>query len=201
MVRAERAAERERIRAERDAERRRLEWERTNAVRTKQAEKQAAKEAQLRAWKLEFEAHQERETDIDRIGNDAPEVEDRDQMYAVLGVRRAFEPEAFAPPLPHRSDAEAHAIHAEAAACLHATMTAFHPDVRKIRLVQAVGGAVAALGLLLMLVSGAVGLLAMVGGVGGASQAITARSFAMPGGLLGNVAGRSRAVVALGLIL
>ena len=64
-------------------ERRRIAQEREQASR----QKQEAKEAQLRSWQLEFEEHQEREQNIDRIANDAPEVEDRDRLYAEIAER------------------------------------------------------------------------------------------------------------------
>ena len=170
MVREERASERERIRSEREAERRRLEIQKENATYTKQAEKQAAKAAQLRAWTLEYEACQEREVDIDRIGNDAPEVEDRDQMYAELAARRVFVPDEFKPPAPHRSYDEANAIKVHAASEFEAAMAAFRPDVlalRKAQLGAAVLG-VTGMGLLISPFAGAgvagmiVGLVAVV---------------------------------------
>ena len=159
-VREERAADRERIRLERDAERRKLEIEKERSAHTKQAEKQAAKQAQLRAWTLEYEACQERETDIDRIGNDAPEVEDRDEMYAALAVRRVFVPDAFVPPPPHRSYDEANAIQSHSASGLEATMAAFRPDLLTLRRVQ--------LGAAILGVSGIVLIACSVAGIGAA---------------------------------
>jgi hypothetical protein len=77
MARHEREQERARIRAERDPERR---------------QKEESKEAQLRAWRSEYEEHQEREQDIDRIANDSPEVEDRDRLYVELASGASSKP-------------------------------------------------------------------------------------------------------------
>lgn len=132
MVRFEREQERSRIRVEREAERRRIEQEREHASR----QKQEAKEAQLRAWRLEYEEHQERDLSIDRIANDAPEVEDRDRLYAEVAERRTFEPDPFVPPPPLNREPEARKLRQQAALEVKAVMDSFRPATRTTRRVQ-----------------------------------------------------------------
>ncbi|MCC7537535.1 MAG: hypothetical protein IT379_15025 [Deltaproteobacteria bacterium] len=147
MARTDRAQERGRARAEREAERQRLQGARVTKTGTKQAEKRAAKEAQLREWALELEAHQDRETAIERIANDGPEVEGRDEMFAALREPRVFEPEPFVAPSPVRSVAEARAVEAQADAELQAAVAGFRPRLTAYRATQIGGLALGAVGL------------------------------------------------------
>jgi hypothetical protein len=138
MVRFEREQERARVRAEREAERRRIEAERQQALQSKQD----AKDAQLRAWQLEYEEHQEREQIIDRIANDAPEVEERDRLYAEIAERRQFEPEPFVAPSPPNTEAKARKLHQQADKEVAAALDPFRPDTRAVRQGQIVAGVV-----------------------------------------------------------
>lgn len=158
MVRYERETERARVRAEREQERQRIAWERESAVQ----QKQEAKAAQLRAWRLEYEEHQEREQEIDRIANDAPEVEDRERLYAELAQRRAFEPTPFVAPAPPDSTARVHALRLRAQQDLETATATFKPDVRALRKAQLGAGAVAVVGFGMLFVGGAIGYLAPV---------------------------------------
>lgn len=102
MIREERARERERAQADREVERRRIENEKEAAKR----QKRDAKEAERAAWKLELEEHEERERALRDIGNDSPEVEDRDGMYRELLQAQVFTPEVFSrPSLPQETAA------------------------------------------------------------------------------------------------
>lgn len=166
LVREEQAMARAQKREEREQERRALADRRTRAALSKQAEKAAAKEAQLREWQLEFEQCDEREREIDRIGNDSPEVEDRVQMYAELGERRSFVAEPFVPPAPVHSHNQVHAIQTNAASAMNNVLVGFRPDVKTIRTVQAIAAGLTALGLLLAVVVAPLGALLLLGGVG-----------------------------------
>lgn len=139
MVRYEREEQRARVRAEREAERRRIDAERERGLQ----QKQAAKDAAIRGWLLEFEEHEEREQDIERIANDAPEVEDRDKLYVDLAARRAFEPDAFVAPKPPHSEAKARALRKQAEQDVEAAMASFRPDTRASLRVQIGAGAIA----------------------------------------------------------
>ncbi|WP_437949907.1 hypothetical protein WME98_03180 [Sorangium sp. So ce296] len=145
LVRHEREQERARIRAEREAERRRITEERERAL----LQKQEAKDAQIRAWRLEYEEHNEREQEIERIANESPEVEDRDRLYAELLERRAFEPALFVAPTPPNSKAKAKKLHEQAEREVESQLTSFRPKVASVRRVQAVAWAVLAAGLAL----------------------------------------------------
>jgi len=94
LIRTERAAERERIRAERETERLSAEAYKASVRRNKQE----AKEAQLAEWRREVEAHIQRDEDLLQIGNDSPEVEDRDALYQRMLQEHPYEPPEFEPP-------------------------------------------------------------------------------------------------------
>lgn len=166
IVRYERAQERARIRAEREDERRRIAEARERA----QQKKQEAKEAQVLAWKLEYEEHQEREQEIDRVANDAPEVEDRDRLFAELAVPRVFEPPPFVPPKPPNSAAKAQKLRRRAEEEIESALSAFRPDVRHTRWVQAVAAVIGIGGGVLCLaydvVATGAGVVVTIGGVG-----------------------------------
>lgn len=86
FVRQEREGERSRKRAERDAERAAIGDE---------------KAAQRADWKAEVDEAHQRDEDLLRIGNESPEVEDRDGLYKeLLEVRPYSAPEFVAPALP-----------------------------------------------------------------------------------------------------
>ena len=143
MVRYERAQERDRVRSEREAERRRIAEERERA----QQRKQEAKESQLRGWQLEYEEHQEREQDIERIANDAPEVEDRDRLHAQLAERRVFEPLPFVAPEPPNTDAKVRKLRKDADQEAERAVASFQPRTREARLAQIAAGVVGIIGL------------------------------------------------------
>jgi len=136
MVRFEREHERYRIRVEREAERRRIDQEREQAAR----QKQDAKEAQLSAWRLEYEEHQERDLSIDRIANDAPEVEDRERLYAEVAEPRTFEPVPFVPPSPPNHEAKARTLRQQADMEVKGALDSFRPETRTLRRVQLIAG-------------------------------------------------------------
>lgn len=158
MARYEREMERARIRAEREQERQRIASQREWAA----WQKQEAKAAQLRAWKLEYEEHQEREQEIDRIANDAPEVEDRERLYAELAQRRAFEPTPFVAPAPPDSSARVYALRLRARQELETAAATFKPDVRALRKARLGAGAIAVVGFGLLFAGGTIGYLAPV---------------------------------------
>lgn len=158
MVRYEREMERARVRAEREQERQRIAWEREAAAQ----QKQEAKAAQLRAWQLEYDEHQEREQDIDRIANDAPEVEDRERLYGELAQRRAFEPTPFVAPAPPDSTVRVHALRTRALQELEHAVDTFQPEVRGLRKAQIGAGAAAIVGFGLLFVGGTIGYLVPV---------------------------------------
>lgn len=138
MARYEREEERARVRAEREQERRKIAWERETAAQRKQD----VKDAQLRAWKLEYDECLEREQEIDRIVNDAPEVEDRERLYSELAQRRTFVPVPFVAPAPQDSTARVYALRARVRQEVENATATFQPDVRALRNAQI--GAVAA---------------------------------------------------------
>lgn len=148
MIRHEREEERARIRAEREAERRRISEERERAL----LQKQEAKDAQIRTWRLEYEEHREREQDIERIANESPEVEDRDRLYAELLERRAFEPALFVAPTPPNSKAKAKKLNEQAGQEIESQLASFRPKIASVRRAQAVAWAVLATGLVLFFV-------------------------------------------------
>ncbi|WP_437601428.1 hypothetical protein WMF28_07515 [Sorangium sp. So ce590] len=150
MVRYEREQDRSRVRAEREAERRRIAAERDGAVQRKQE----AKDAQIRAWRLEYEEHQEREQDIDRIANDAPEVEDRDRLYADLAERRNYEPHAFVAPTPPNSEAKARKLRKQADHEVEVALASFRPETRGVRQAQVLLGIIGIGGVCLSFVQG-----------------------------------------------
>lgn len=139
MVRYEREQERARVRAEREAERRRIARERESANQ----KKQDAKDAQLSAWRLEYEEHQEREQEIERIANESPEVEDRARLYSDLAERQVFEPEPFVPPIPPNTEAKAGKLRKTAEQEVEEALESFRPDIRITRQLQAIAGVIA----------------------------------------------------------
>ena len=143
LVRQEREAERDRVRERREAERAAIAEERDQAQRLKQD----AKEAQLRTWQMECEEHQEREQEIERIANESPEVEDRDQLFEELQQRRVFEQEPFVAPRPRESKRRASELEAEAVEEIRVAAGRFVPRLRDYRLAQGAGAFVALLGL------------------------------------------------------
>lgn len=158
MVRYEREVERARVRSERELERQRIAWERESAAQ----QKQEAKAAQLRAWKLEYDEHQEREQEIDRIVGDAPEVEDRERLYGELAQRRAFEPAPFVAPAPPDSTARVHALRTRAWQEVENAVDTFLPDVRTLRKAQIGAGAAVVVGCGLLFLGGVIGYLVPV---------------------------------------
>jgi len=132
MVRSERAQERARIQAERAAQRQKLAKDREVAVQRKQE----AKDAQITEWRLECEEHQEHETDIDRIANESPEVEDREKFYRELAEPRVFVPDAFVEPVPPNADAEIGTLKQTSAQELRAKCDSFRPDLSFVRWTQ-----------------------------------------------------------------
>jgi len=116
-----RALERELVREERVLERQRIRDERA-AVQSRQDSvrrgRQEAKEAQLRQWRLEVDAHNQRDEDLLRLGNESPEVEDREQLYEELRRERPYQPPDYEPPAVPDTEAvairEAHAARFEA---------------------------------------------------------------------------------------
>ncbi|WP_437306570.1 hypothetical protein [Sorangium sp. So ce388] len=148
VIRHEREQERARVRAEREAERRRISEERERAL----LQKQEAKDAQIRSWRLEYEEHKEREQEIESIANESPEVEDRDRLYAELLERRAFEPTLFVAPTPPNSKAKTKKLHEQAGQEIESQLASFRPKVASVRRAQAVAWAVLAAGLVLFFV-------------------------------------------------
>jgi len=143
LIRRERDAERDRVRERREAERAAIVEERDQAQRLKQD----AKEAQLRAWQMECEEHQEREQEIERIANDSPEVEDRNQLFEELQQRREFEQDPFVAPTPRRSKRREVEVEAEAVEEIRVASARFTPRVRDYRMAQLAGTFVSLLGL------------------------------------------------------
>ena len=142
MIRQERDAERDRVRERREAERAAIADERDQAQRLKQE----AKESQNRAWQMECEEHQEREQEIERIANDSPEVEDRDQLFDQLQQRREFEPEPFAAPARRTSKRKTEEVEAKAHEEIREGWARFAPRLRDYRTAQLAGAFVSLLG-------------------------------------------------------
>lgn len=158
LVRYEREMERSRVRAAREQERQRIAWEREAAAQ----QKQEAKAAQLRAWQLEYDEHQEREQEIDRIVNDAPEVEDRERLYGELAQLRAFEPTPFVAPAPPDSTARVQALRTRSRQEVQNATAAFQPDVRALRKAQIGAGAAIIVGFGPLFAGGTIGYLVAI---------------------------------------
>lgn len=122
--------DRQRLRDERAAEQTAAQARQDSVRRSRQG----AKEAQLEEWRLEVEAHNQRDEDLLRIGNESPEVEDREQLYEELGRERPYQPPDYeSPALPA---AEASAIREAHAARFEARLADFAPPARGTDTVQ-----------------------------------------------------------------
>jgi hypothetical protein len=95
-----RAFERELIRQKREQERARVQAERQALVH----KQQSTKEAQIAAWRAEYELHQEVERQILTPCNDAPELAERSRLFEGLMERNEYQPPAYVSPPPVSPD-------------------------------------------------------------------------------------------------
>ena len=165
VVRQERMWERERAAERRAEERARIaagrEAEREEAKRTKEEER----EAQLAAWRLEVEEHQERDRVLLAIANDGPEVDDRAALFEGLAARQDYVPQSFAEPAAVPPDMRrVDNAEREAQADADERLRRFEPDLARFR--QPLVAAVAAVGVgtaaMAGVVVGSVGLIALL---------------------------------------